>query len=81
MPILLASFLESSGITLSLGCAVVGLIFAVVLIREILALPAGNERMQQIAGAIQEGAKAYLGRQVRTVSLIAVVIALLVGFF
>jgi hypothetical protein len=37
--------------------------------------------MRQIAGAIQEGAKAYLGRQVRTVSLIAVVIALLVGFF
>src|SRR5215212_3931987 len=81
MPTLLASFLEKSGIPLSMGCAVVGLVFAVGLIRVILALPAGNEKMRQIAGAVQEGAKAYLGRQVRTVSVIAVIITLLVGFF
>ncbi|MCB0182346.1 MAG: sodium-translocating pyrophosphatase, partial [Anaerolineae bacterium] len=47
---------------------------AVVLIRQILAASAGNERMAEIAGAVQEGAKAYLSRQVAAVSLIAVVL-------
>src|SRR5215213_3970693 len=81
MSSLLASFLEHSGIPLSMGCAVVALVFAVGLIKAILALPAGNEKMKQIAGAVEEGAKAYLGRQVSTVSVIAVIITRLVGFF
>ncbi len=62
-------------------CAAVGLGFALYLIKTIMALPAGNERMRQIAGAIEEGAKAYLGRQVRSIAVIAVVIAGLVGWF
>src|SRR5215207_7823629 len=81
MVFLAVSFLENSGITLAMVCAIAGLAFAVVLIRSILAAPAGNERMRQIAGAIQEGAKAYLGRQVRSISVIAVVIAILVAIF
>ena len=74
MPIFVATFLESSGIPLAIVCAFVGLGFAFYLIKTIMAMPAGNEKMQQIAGAVQEGAKAYLGRQVRTVSVIAAVI-------
>jgi K(+)-stimulated pyrophosphate-energized sodium pump len=64
-----------------MACAFGGLAFAIILIRVIMASPAGNAKMQQIAAAVQEGAKAYLGRQVRTISVIAVVIAALLAFF
>ena len=76
-----ASFLETSGIALALVCAGIGLAFALYLIKSIVSSPAGNERMKQIAGAIEEGAKAYLGRQVRSIVVIAVVIAVLVAIF
>ena len=78
---LAVSFLETSGIGIALVCAALGLAFAFYLIKSIIASPAGNERMRQIAGAIQEGAKAYLGRQVRSIAVIAVVIAILVAIF
>ena len=77
----LAVFLIESGLALSMVCAGIALLFALYLIRTILASPAGNERMQQIAGAIEEGAKAYLGRQVRSIAVVAVVVAGLVGWF
>jgi len=70
-----------SGVRLSLICAVIGLGCAFLLIAVILRSSAGNERMRQISGAIQEGAKAYLNRQVMTISMIAVVIFLLLFFF
>ena len=62
-------------------CAAVGLGYAFYLIKTIMASPAGNDRMKQIAGAIEEGAKAYLGRQVRSITVVAVVVALLVAWF
>jgi K(+)-stimulated pyrophosphate-energized sodium pump len=70
-----------SGVRLSLICAVIGLGCAFFLITVILRSSAGNERMRQISGAIQEGAKAYLNRQVMTISVIAVIIFLLLFFF
>src|SRR5207253_2018382 len=54
---------------------------AFVLIAVILRASPGNERMRQISGAVQEGAKAYLNRQVMTISVIAVLIFLLLFFF
>ena len=81
MSIVAASFLLSSGLTLSLICALIGLGFAFYLIKTILASSAGNDRMRQIASAIEEGAKAYLGRQVRSVSVIAGVLAVLLAIF
>jgi len=78
---ILAAFLTDSGLALSMVCAAVGLGYAVYLIKTIMASPAGNDRMRQIAGAIEEGAKAYLGRQVRSIAFIAVLIAGLVGWF
>ncbi len=76
-----ASFLLNSGLTLSLVCAVIGLGAAFYLIKSILACSAGNDRMKQIAGAIEEGAKAYLGRQVRSIVVIAAVIVVLLFIF
>jgi len=81
MTLLLAFDILLSGVRLSLICAVIGLGCAFFLITVILRSSPGNERMRQISGAIQEGAKAYLNRQVMTISMIAVVIFLLLFFF
>ncbi len=62
-------------------CAVIGLIFAFFLIGRILKASPGNERMRQISGAVQEGAKAYLGRQVKSVGIIAIVLFILLFIF
>src|SRR5205085_8713067 len=56
-------------------------VFAFLLIARILKCSPGNERMQQISGAVQEGAKAYLNRQVVTISAIAVILFILLFFF
>src|SRR6202022_2528103 len=77
----LALNLLDSGVQLSMLCAAIGLIFAFVLIAIVARSPAGNERMRQISGAIQEGAKAYLNRQVVTISVIAVIIFILLFIF
>jgi K(+)-stimulated pyrophosphate-energized sodium pump len=77
----LALDILKSGVTISMVCAVLGLLFAVFLIKAVIRLSAGNDRMRQIASAIEEGAKAYLKRQVVTISAIAAVIFLLLFFF
>src|SRR3954468_17356923 len=77
----LALHLLKSGISISMVCAALGLLFAVFLIRAVIRLSPGNERMREIAGAVQEGAKAYLNRQIMTISVIAVVIFALLFFF
>jgi K(+)-stimulated pyrophosphate-energized sodium pump len=74
------SFLLTQGIPISLVLALVGLAFAILLIRQILATPAGNEKMAEIGGAIQQGASAYLNRQIRAIALIAIVIFAAVYF-
>jgi K(+)-stimulated pyrophosphate-energized sodium pump len=77
----LSSILLVFGIPLSLICAIVGLAAAVFLIGRVMASPAGNDRMKQIAGAIEEGAKAYLNRQLMTIGVISAVIFVLLGVF
>src|SRR6266567_1870129 len=79
--IFLALTILDSGVPLSMLCAVIGLVFAFLLIGMILRSPSGNERMREISAAVQEGAKAYLRRQVVTISVIAVIIFLLLFFF
>ncbi|PIP28500.1 MAG: sodium-translocating pyrophosphatase [Candidatus Moranbacteria bacterium CG23_combo_of_CG06-09_8_20_14_all_35_22] len=63
-----------------LGGAVIAIIYGLILIGMVLKLPAGNEKMQEIAKAIQEGAKAYLNRQYKTVAVVAGVLFIIIGF-
>jgi len=64
------------GFVFSLAAGFFGLAYAVWLVRWILSLPDGNERMKEIASAIQEGARAYLNRQIATIAAIAVALFL-----
>ncbi|MEA3398581.1 MAG: sodium-translocating pyrophosphatase [Patescibacteria group bacterium] len=61
------------------GSAGLAIIYGIILIKIIMRLPAGNEKMQEIAKAIQTGAKAYLNRQYRTVAIVAIILFIIIG--
>jgi K(+)-stimulated pyrophosphate-energized sodium pump len=65
---------------IAIACGVVALLYGIFTSRQVLAAPAGNQRMIEVAGAIQEGAKAYLGRQYTTIGLVGIVVAALLFF-
>jgi K(+)-stimulated pyrophosphate-energized sodium pump len=68
-------------ITISIVCGIIAVLYGFVTSRQVLAASAGNEKMQAIAAAIQEGAGAYLGRQYRAIAVVGVVTAILVAWF
>ena len=72
---ILANFLIEKGAVLSLALAGIGLIVAIILIRIVVSQSAGSDLMKKVAGAIQDGAKAYLRRQVVTISVISAALA------
>ena len=67
----------SLSLTLIVGAGFLAILYGVFTIRSVMALPAGNERMKEIAGAIQEGATAYLNRQYTTITIAGVVVFLI----
>jgi K(+)-stimulated pyrophosphate-energized sodium pump len=67
-------------IWLSLGAAVLAVLYGVVTVSWVLKLSPGNARMQEIAGAIQEGAGAYMNRQYTTIAIAGVVLFVILGF-
>ena len=70
----------SNALWFALGCAVFAILFGLYSITWIMRQPQGNERMREIAAAIQTGAMAYLNRQYTTIGIVGVILFLLIGF-
>src|ERR1041384_800186 len=74
----MSDFLLQHGISLAISLGILGLLVAVYLIFFIRGCPTGTDKMREVANAIQEGAKAYLRRQVITVSCIAALLFIVI---
>jgi len=78
------TWVSENAVLVAVLCALVAVVYGVVLIRWLLALPTGDDKMRSVAGAVQEGAKAYLDRQYRTIAMVGagvfVILLLAMGF-
>src|SRR2546421_11507872 len=72
---------QDHAVLFALLCAAAAVLYGLGLTRWLLTRPAGNERMQEISRAVQEGAAAYLRRQYLTIAVVSIVPFLLLGFY
>jgi K(+)-stimulated pyrophosphate-energized sodium pump len=70
----------SNWLWLAIAAGLIAVVYGVISMMSILRLPAGNARMQEIAAAIQAGAKAYLNRQYTTITIVGVILFVVLGF-
>ena len=68
------------GLTLAIICSIVGIVFGGLWAKQVTSQPDGNDRMREIAAAIEQGARAYLKRQYTTISIVGAVLFLVIGF-
>ncbi len=70
----MSSFLTNHGVVVALVCAACAVVYGLLTTRALLALSPGNEKMQSISLAVQQGARAYLNRQYTTIAAVGVVL-------
>jgi len=70
----LLSYISQNALHFSILCGIAALVYGAISVRWVLAQPQGNDRMREIAAAIQEGANAYLNRQYMAISVVGVVL-------
>jgi len=70
----LLTHISNNALQFSILCGIAALVYGAISVRWILAQPQGNDRMREIAAAIQEGANAYLNRQYMAISVVGVVL-------
>ncbi len=75
----MTDFLTDYGVVIALVCAGAAVIYGALITQRLLKLSPGNERMQEISGAVQEGAKAYLSRQYLIIAVVAVPLAIVIA--
>jgi K(+)-stimulated pyrophosphate-energized sodium pump len=74
----------NSGINLlyvAIICGIIAVLYGIVTSRQVLSLSPGNQRMIEVAAAIQEGAAAYLKRQYTTIAIVGIIVAIIIGIF
>ncbi len=71
---------NGTALWLAVGASLLAVIYGIFMARWIIKQSAGNEKMQQIAGAIMEGANAYMNRQYSTIGMVGILLLAVVGF-
>ena len=72
----MTDFFTDYGVIVALGCAGAAVVYGLLITQRLLAMSPGNDRMQEISLAVQEGASAYLKRQYTIIAAVAVVLAI-----